>query len=286
MSDPTWDHYFIPGTEILRNNFVDDAHPHGITDIDALTTLDHDISLIKMAELLSQPIPPEATFDLAYMQSIHAHIFGEIYPFAGELRTGPDPIRVMRKTAPDVVDHAPGDPAAPMRDYKYQSITNLATTAEHAYSLPAKFSYFRDAPRERVVGALAATWGAVNQQHVFREGNTRSQVVYFTQLAERAGYDLDFARLAGGADLRADFVNARFHHLATGTADRLAAVIDNAVRPITPENPIDRTPSLNALLAATRTVGPAPDPRSPAPNTSTPALVIEHGRDTGHGLGD
>jgi len=288
VSDPTWDHYFIPGTDVLRNNFVDAAHPHGITDKDTLASLEHDISMIKMVEILSQPTPPDTEFDLAYMKQIHARIFGPIYPFAGQIRTGPDATRVMRKIAPDVVDYAPGDPAAPMRDYYYRSITNLEPSAEHAYGLPKKFNYFLDAPRPNVVGALAATWGAVNQHHVFREGNTRSQFVYFTQLAERAGYDFEFARFAEDADLRAEFVDARYHHQSTGTAERLTAVIDKALTPITPDHPVDRGPSLGALLAATRPAKLAraaqQSPSLQPPHAAPPDLDL--GRDTGRGVAD
>ena len=65
--------------------------------------------------------------------------------------------------------------------------------------------------------------------HSFREGNTRSQCVFFSQLCQQAGYHLDVAAFAIGNPLRQDFVQARFHCQDTGRSDRLAAVLDKAV---------------------------------------------------------
>lgn len=45
--------------------------------------------------------------------------------------------------------------------------------------------------------------------HSFREGNTRTQFVFFSQLAEQAGYRIDPEQFALGAPLRDEFVQAR-----------------------------------------------------------------------------
>lgn len=66
--------------------------------------------------------------------------------------------------------------------------------------------------------------------HSFREGNTRTQGVFFSRLAAHVGYRLDTSRFAvGRTGARDEFVNARFYAMATGRHDRLAAVLDPAV---------------------------------------------------------
>jgi cell filamentation protein len=49
--------------------------------------------------------------------------------------------------------------------------------------------------REEFAGRLAVRWGELSAIHPFRDGNTRSQSVYVSVLAARAGYGIDWARL-------------------------------------------------------------------------------------------
>jgi fido (protein-threonine AMPylation protein) len=44
--------------------------------------------------------------------------------------------------------------------------------------------------KDRFVSRLSRYWGAANEIHSFREGNTRSQLVFFHDLARNAGYDV------------------------------------------------------------------------------------------------
>ena len=121
--------------------------------------------------------------------------------------------------------------------------------------------------------------------HPFREGNTRTQAVYFAQLAERGGYDLDLTRFAFAGDLRTEFINARNHNLATMHTDRLEAVIDKALTPIPEGATVDRAPTLGALLAATRGHHVATQPsRSLHPPTTAPP-TSDLGRDQGPDTG-
>ena len=52
--------------------------------------------------------------------------------------------------------------------------------------------------------------------HSFREGNTRAQFVFYSQLSHQAGYELATEQFAPGAALRDEFVQARFHSQDTG----------------------------------------------------------------------
>lgn len=86
--------------------------------------------------------------------------------------------------------------------------------------------------RDRFVTELAEVWGELNVIHSFREGNTRSQFVFFSCLAEQAGWRLEPTRFAPDAPGREELVAARFYSQATGRNDRLAAVLGHAVVPV------------------------------------------------------
>lgn len=286
-NDPDWDSYFYPGTTVLRNKITNPSFPDGITNPVILDHVESGASVIRMAEILSAPVSPEARFDLDYARAIHRHLFQDVYEFAGDLRTGPREGLTMTKRGPDVVAYAPGDPAAPKIPYFYAPIADVRNGgAEKVYATIDTWNSFQGLDHQRYVRALAAVWGAVNYQHVFREGNTRTQAVFFAQLAERGGYDLDLTRFGVRGDLREEFVNARHHHLATQRTDRLEAAIDKALAPI-PDTGLDRTPTIGALLAATRGAATTSSIRPVSLHTRPPAAPeVDRGRDTGHGVGD
>lgn len=285
--DPAWDAYFIPGTRVLRNNLGRDAaHPDGTNNPITVSRAEHDTSLIRMAELLARPVDPTARFDLDHARVIHRHLFSDVYPWAGEIRTGPREGRVMTKTDMDVVAFAPGDLNAGLRDYHYAQIAELRDGGlEHAYGIVEQLNYLQGLDHDQYVTALATVWGTTNYMHPFREGNTRTQSVYFAQLAERGGYDLDLTRFAFTGDLRTEFINARNHNLATMRTDRLEAVIDKVLAPIPAGAKVDRAPTIGALLAATRghhvTAQPSRNIHPPTTAPPLPELGRDHGHDTG-----
>jgi cell filamentation protein len=72
------DPYVYPGTDVLRNLL-------GVRDAAALAEREAALSAIRIAQLERRFIPGD--FDLAHLQATHRYIFGDIYPWAGELRT-------------------------------------------------------------------------------------------------------------------------------------------------------------------------------------------------------
>ena len=203
------------------------------------------------------------------MKATHHHIVQDVYEWAGQERVGP--ATRMTKDGPDVVNFAVGDPAAPTVAYGYYPGPGVAAAAENQYRLLARESHLVRLPRAQFVGRLAEHWGELNTIHCFREGNTRAQFVFFSQLAENAGYRLDSAQFAMGAPLREEFVGARFHNQATASADRLAAVLDRALIPIAGAAPsararlafeLARTQSAEPPSAAVRRVPTSDRPRA------------------------
>jgi cell filamentation protein len=186
-----WEDYFIPGTATMRNKFGASPDSYGVTDPNLLRTLEEQFSMSHMLELQKQPI--EGRFDLDHMKKIHAHLFGSVYEWAGQERT------VNLVKAGHV--YAPLDKIEPMWAQQHRDLT--ADGMLRGISDPGEFS-----------DKLAKHWGWTNVAHAFREGNTRSQTVFYRQLADEAGWDLDTTRLdpKHPESIRDEFIAARFHH--------------------------------------------------------------------------
>ncbi|MES2093196.1 MAG: Fic family protein [Actinomycetota bacterium] len=218
-----WDDYFIPGTTVLRNKLNE-------TDPVALSAKEEFAASARLDQLADAPLPP--TFDYDHMKAIHRHIFQDVYEWAGEERVGP--AGFMSKEGHS---YYPGGP----------SLTEAAE-AEHA-KLASK-DLLRGLDKGQFVDELAERWGELNVIHSFREGNTRTQFVFFSQLAEQAGYRIDTEAFKVGSPLRDEFVQARFHSQDTGSNTRLAAVLSKAIEPIqsTPAVPPPLSPELQQIV--------------------------------------
>ena len=67
-----------PATGVLKNRL-------GITDEATLETTEAQFVAQRSHELVQDPIP--GAFDLPHLQAIHRHLFGDLYEWAGHLRT-------------------------------------------------------------------------------------------------------------------------------------------------------------------------------------------------------
>lgn len=223
----TWEDYFIPGTSVLRNKFITPGNPYGEPDPDKLRVLEELRSGLRINELNEHPI--EGNFDYAHMKAIHHHIFQDVYEWAGQERVAPLGT-FMVKSGPDVVHYPLGDPTAPQMSYQYYPAgPALGQAANEQYRRLSKMNLLRGLDHETFVTELAEIWGELNVIHSFREGNTRTQFVFFSQLSEQAGWKLDPALFAPGTPGRDEFVAARFYSQATGSNQRLAAALRPAI---------------------------------------------------------
>ena len=66
----------------------------------------------------------------------------------------------------------------------------------------------RGRDRERFISGLARHLDAVNHLHPFREGNGRTQRIFFSQLSGRAGYLLHWDRISAEENAAASRVGA------------------------------------------------------------------------------
>lgn len=211
--------------------------------------------------------PMEGNFDFDHHRAIHRHIFRDVYEWAGEPRTVD-----MGKT------------------HRLWPSATLVQSAPGIYGAIAKDKYLRDMEPDQFAGRLAEHWGAVNVLHAFREGNTRSQRVFFSQLADQAGYVLDGPYLE--AHYR-EFNTAREAAMVTGNSEQFAAFLRGALHRKNDDGPLGGRATgpapkddpdlakIKGLLAAGRAPG---DPLAPR-HQRTPSSLVQPPPTRARGIG-
>lgn len=215
----SWDDYFIPGTFVLRNKFTGPGKPYGEPDGSVLMILEEAATALRLRELFEDPVV--GRFDYDHMKAVHYHIFQDVYEWAGQERTAPTEGPMFK------AGHA-----------YYRAGPQLATAAEAEYAKIAASGYLQGLGREAFVIELTERWGELNVVHSFREGNTRSQFAFFSQLCTQAGYELNPDAFRPGNPLREQFIQARFHSQDTGRNDQLATVLAKGITHLPPSRTV------------------------------------------------
>ncbi len=157
------DPYTDPQTGILRNR------------IGARTQADLDqaeggLSVHRLVELADRyPVRPSG--DLAELRSIHRHLFQDLYEWAGGTRTVD-----IRKPG--------GEPFLPA--------SRIDTGTAYVFDELRRENHLRGLSRPKFVDRLAHHYDALNYAHPFREGNGRTQRVFWSRVARDAGWQLDW----------------------------------------------------------------------------------------------
>ena len=191
------DPYVYPGTNVLRNRY-DLRDPAELERVEAAVTYG------RLAELAEQPLP--GAYDLAHLQAFHARIFSDIYQWAGEIRT---------------VAIAKGDLfALPQHIEPYLS--------DVLRQLPAE-GHLRGLGREQTLDRLTHYLAEINAAHPFREGNGRTQRAFIAQLADDAGYRVNWRHLDPARNIQASQAAHR------GDNRPLRALLDSVTASTTPD---------------------------------------------------
>ena len=169
MYQAVTDPYCYKGTTVLKNRL-------GIRDQDALDQVEADTTAQRFAEAL-----PQGSLTPTHYCSVHRHLFGDIYAWAGRFR-------ITRISKGDSTFCYPENIPAQMR------ALFGALKVENCFSgLDQKDFSTRSAHFLAELNAI----------HAFREGNGRTQLAFFTLLADRAGHPVRQATLQPEAILDA-----------------------------------------------------------------------------------
>ncbi|MEM7620003.1 MAG: Fic family protein [Pseudomonadota bacterium] len=153
--------YVYPDTTILRNNF-------GIYDSNKLEELER----LCIARRIKQEIP-NGSFDLPHLQTIHKHLFQDIYPWAGELRQVPLNKGGNQFMPPNRLEIAMHDIHTRLEEQKFLKALS----------------------KEKFSNETGIIIGDINHVHPFREGNGRTQLCYLKLLAKQAGHEIELDRI-------------------------------------------------------------------------------------------
>lgn len=192
------DDYLDPVSGVLRNRL-------GITDATGLEQAEAALVATRSYELSQTPI--EGRFDLAHLQAIHRYLFGDVYEWAGQLRT---------------IDISKGG--------------NLF--AHHAHIGNAAAPIFKQLVEEKYLAGLNPTafsdraayyLGELNALHPFREGNGRAQREFVSHLAHATGYYVAWENVKQPDMLQASVESFK------GDTSKLAALIRDNLHILGPD---------------------------------------------------
>jgi fido (protein-threonine AMPylation protein) len=167
-----FDPYVYPRTDVLRNRY-------GLRDPSELTLREAATAALRLAELVVRPV--SGRYDLPHLQAIHRRLFGDIYEWAGELRT--------------VALAKPGAMFA-LPEHIEAYLTGMFAELHREQQL-------RGLDRNQLPARLAHYLAEINAAHPFREGNGRAQRAFIGQLAAERGYRIAWDRLDPNRNLHA-----------------------------------------------------------------------------------
>ena len=157
------DPYSDPVTGVLYNKL-------GLGTAAGLEAAEREITHAALILLDESPVSP--SYDLPHLPEIHKRIFGDIYEWAGQIRT----VTIAKGAMfclPRYID------------------SSAAVIFGELHDEDCLHGLRRDA----LVGRLAHYLGEVNALHPFREGNGRAQRAFFGQLARDAGFTIAWQHL-------------------------------------------------------------------------------------------
>jgi cell filamentation protein len=165
------DPYSDPVTGVLYNKL-------GLGTAAGLEAAEREITHAALILVDESPVSP--SYDLPHLQEIHKRIFGDIYEWAGQIRT----VAIAKGAMfclPQYIDSSAALIFGELHDE----------------------DCLRGLRRDAFVGRLAHYLGEVNALHPFREGNGRAQRAFFGQLAGDAGFTLAWQHLDPARNVKA-----------------------------------------------------------------------------------
>ena len=118
------------------------------------------------------------TNDLAELLVLHKHLFGNVYDWAGKVRT------VDIKKNADGAEH-------------FLIVSKITDAANYVFKELAKENFLRDLPVDVFTERLAYFYDQLNYIHPFREGNGRAQRIFSVRVAHDAGYEINWDQVVG-----------------------------------------------------------------------------------------
>lgn len=166
------DPYLDPDTGILRNLL-------GIRSQAELETAESSLSFLRTSQLHGHPVL--GRFNLKHLQAIHKRLFGDLYEWAGQLRH----VEIAKGTS------------------RFARYLVIESGARQLFQRLAAENCLRGLGPEVFSQRAGYYLGEINVLHPFREGNGRAQREFIRELAQQAGYRIDWAGVSQDEMIRA-----------------------------------------------------------------------------------
>lgn len=198
MNDP----YIDPSSGVLKNKL-------GINNTHDLSQAIGDFATSAQVSLTLDP--PDVTCDATMLQQIHKRLFGKIFDWAGSFRT----VQIFKGTDPNDLDDYFFD--ARFFDYAFANL----------YSELDSVNFFNGLSFNQLVLALSQNYAELNYIHPFREGNGRSQRVFWSFALYKAGWNIDWYQISKEENDRASFSSR-----ITGDSSELVKMFTKHIEPL------------------------------------------------------
>ena len=139
-----------------------------IRDEKKLSEIEAGITFAKAVMLEETPIDDDFGFE--HFKKIHDFLLCDLYEWAGQVRT----VDISKKRT------------------KFLDAASIESIGTKCFA-KVKDGYFENLSFDEFVKRIAEFYNDVNYIHPFREGNGRTQRIYFAQLIRHYGYDINFA---------------------------------------------------------------------------------------------
>lgn len=158
-------------------------------------------------ELENSAIP--RSHDTDELLTIHRQLFKGVYNWAGKIRTV------------DIKKNVDGAEF-------FLIVSKLPTGLSFIFNELKEQNYLKNLSRDDFIEQLAYFYDQLNYVHPFREGNGRTQRIFWSRLAEDVGYEIEWDKIAGDE-------NDTASRLAAEKEDRsaLMTMFGKIVRPLT-----------------------------------------------------
>ena len=150
-----------PGTSVLRNKL-------DITDPAELGAFEADMVTLRAEESF-----PEGDITPLLFRAFHHHLFQDVYALAGDPRI----VRIHKDES----------------TFCYPE--HIEAQLDRLFGWLSSENFLEGLTADEFAEKGAHFLSDINVIHAFREGNGRTQMAFFTMLAERAGHPLDLDRL-------------------------------------------------------------------------------------------
>jgi cell filamentation protein len=176
----------------------------GLTDQKQFDDFERIQAIKALVNLRDNPVT--GNFDAAHLKGIHARIFKNIYPWAGEFR--------------QVNLHRSGS-------YYFAVVQFMEENLRNTLAKLAAENYLKGMDSVAFASHGAYYLGELNAIHPFREGNGRTQREFIRQLAAEAGHRINWNRVT-----REQMYAASIESHRLGKNDAFAALIHFAIEPV------------------------------------------------------